>query len=55
MGAGGLGTVYLVPVTPELRAFIRVFDRQEVELFDLVPEDTLRQFLEHQGAGSTVG
>jgi hypothetical protein len=47
--------VYLVRVTPELRAFIRVLDPQRIELFDLVREDTLQQFLEHQGARSTVG
>jgi hypothetical protein len=46
---------YLVRVTPELRAFLRVLDPQRIELFDLVREDTLRQFLEHQGARSTAG
>jgi hypothetical protein len=38
--------VYLLRVTPELRAFVRVTERGEVELFDIVREDTLKLFEE---------
>jgi hypothetical protein len=46
---------YLARVTPELRAFIRVPEAGSVELVDVVPEDTLRLFLERYGTGSKVG
>jgi hypothetical protein len=46
--------VYLLRVTPELRAFIRVEDGG-LELFDIVREDTLRLFLERYRTGSKVG
>jgi hypothetical protein len=44
--------VYLVRATPELRAFIRVTDGGQVELHDIVSEDTFRVFLERYRAGS---
>jgi hypothetical protein len=47
--------VNLLRATPELRAFIRVLDSGGIELFDIVPEETLRLFLERYGAGSRVG
>jgi hypothetical protein len=44
--------VYLLRVTPELRAFLRVLDTGGIELLDIVPEETLRLFLERYGVGS---
>jgi hypothetical protein len=40
--------VYLVRVSPEMRAFVRVLGPGKVELFDLVREETLQLFLERQ-------
>ncbi len=47
--------VYLLRASPELRAFARVKAPGEVELFDIVREDTLQMFLERNLAGSRVG
>jgi hypothetical protein len=47
--------VYLLPVLPDLRAFIRVLDSGAIELFDIVREETLQLFLERYGAGSKAG
>jgi hypothetical protein len=47
--------VYLLRVSPELRAFIRVLDSGGIELFDIVREETLRLFLERHRAGGRVG
>ncbi len=47
--------IYLVPVTSELRAFIRSRDSGEIELADVVREETLRLFLEKYRAGSKAG
>jgi len=47
--------VYLLRVSPELRAFIRLLDSGGIELFDIVREDTLRLFLERYRVGSRVG
>jgi hypothetical protein len=47
--------VYLLRVTPGLRAYLRVPDSGGIELLDIVPEETLRLFLERYGAGSQVG
>src|SRR5207253_286134 len=42
-------SVYLLHVTPDLRAFLRVGNTPpEVELFDLVREETLNLFRERQ-------
>jgi hypothetical protein len=38
--------VYSLRVSPELWAFIRLLDSGGIELFDIVPEETLRLFLE---------
>jgi hypothetical protein len=46
--------LYQVRLSPELWAFIRVLDSGEIELADLVPEGTLRLFLEKQRAGAKV-
>lgn len=47
--------IYLLRVSPELRAFIRVLDSGVIELFDIVSDDTLRLFLERSRPGSRVG
>ena len=47
--------VYLVRVSGDLRAFVRVLEAGEIDLFDIVREDTLRLFLERYHAGSSVG
>jgi hypothetical protein len=47
--------LYLLRVTPELRAFLRVLDSGGIELLDIVREDTLRLFLERCRSGSKVG
>ena len=47
--------VFLLRVTPELRAFIRLEEGGAVELFDILREDTLRLFLERYSLGSGVG
>ena len=47
--------VYLLRATPDLRAFLRVLDAGGIELFDIVPEETLRLFLERYRAGSRAG
>ena len=47
--------VYLLRVTPELRAFIRRLESGQIEIFDLVREDTLRLFMErYREAGATA-
>jgi hypothetical protein len=40
--------VYLLRVSPQLRAFIRTLEPGGIELFDIVREETLRLFLERQ-------
>jgi hypothetical protein len=40
--------VYLLRVSPDLRAFIRVTESGRIELSDLVREDTLQMFRERQ-------
>jgi hypothetical protein len=47
--------VYLMRVTPDLRAFLTVLDSGGIELSDVVREDTLRLFLERYRAGGRVG
>lgn len=42
--------VYLLKVSPELRAFIRILDGGKIELFDLVREETLQMFLDRERA-----
>src|SRR5262249_44899014 len=42
--------VYLLHVTRDLRAFIRVLDSRQIELSDIVREETLRLFLERERA-----
>jgi hypothetical protein len=44
--------VYLLSVTPDLRAFVRVLDSGELELFDIVRKEALELFPERQGAGA---
>jgi hypothetical protein len=45
--------IYLLRVTPELRAFIRIVADGQVELLDIVREDTLRLFSEkHRDTGA---
>jgi hypothetical protein len=46
--------VFLLRVSPELRAFIRLEDGGAVQLFDIVREDTLRLFLERYKLGGGV-
>lgn len=46
---------YLLRVSPELRAFIRILGGGQIELVDVIGEGTLRQFLERYGAGSMAG
>ena len=46
--------VYLVRVSPDLRAFVMAPGEGQVELTDVVREDTLRLFLERNRNGSTV-
>jgi hypothetical protein len=43
---------YLLRVSPDLRAFIRVLDSGAIELFDLVREEALQLFLERQPSGA---
>jgi hypothetical protein len=52
---GGDQPVYLLRVSPDLRAFLRVLESGGLELFDIMREDTLRLFLERYRAGSKVG
>jgi hypothetical protein len=47
--------VYLLRVSPDLRAFIRILDSGSLELFDIVPEETLRLFRERYGDGDGDG
>lgn len=49
----GENGMYLLRVTPELRAFIRINDGEQIEVVDLVREDTLHLFLERQREAST--
>jgi hypothetical protein len=46
--------IFLVRITPELRAFLLVQNSGEGKLLDLVREDTLQRFLAQQGVGSKV-
>jgi hypothetical protein len=46
---------YLLRVSPELRVFVRILDSDEMELFDIVPEATLQQFLKRVVPGSKKG
>jgi hypothetical protein len=46
---------YLLNVTPDLRAFITVLGPGEIELSDIVREETLRLFLERHRAGGKAG
>jgi hypothetical protein len=46
--------VFLLRVSPELRAFIRLEEGGEVQLFDIMREDTLRLFLERYKLGDGV-
>ena len=43
-------SLYLLRVSPALRAFISVLDSGGIELFDIMREETLRLFLERQRA-----
>jgi hypothetical protein len=43
--------IFLLRVSPELRAFVRPQEDGGVELFDIVREDTLRLFLERTRVG----
>jgi hypothetical protein len=47
--------MYLMRVTRELRAFITVLDSGDIELSDVVREDTLHLFLERYRAGGRAG
>lgn len=47
--------VYLVHLSGELQAFVRVLDTNELELFDIVREDTLRQFVQRYGKVGVAG
>ncbi len=47
--------VFLLRVTPDLRAFITVLDSGDIELYDIVREETLKAFLERYRGGSKVG
>ncbi len=47
--------VYLLHVSPDLRAFVTVLPSQGVELLDIMREETLRLFLERNRAGARVG
>lgn len=47
--------LYLLQVSSELRAFIRILNSGDIELLDLVQEDTLRQFLEQHHAEGKAG
>jgi hypothetical protein len=44
--------LYLLRIAPDLRAFIKVPDSGEIELFDIVREETLQFFLERLRATS---
>lgn len=46
---------YLLKVTPDLRAFLTVLAPGDIELSDIVREETLRLFLERYRAGGQVG
>jgi hypothetical protein len=47
--------VYLLRLTPQLRGFIRILDAGGIELLDVVPEETLRLFLERYRSGGRAG
>jgi hypothetical protein len=52
----GEGTgLYLLHPSPELRAFVRKINPAKIELFDIIPEETLRVFLDRFAVGSTTG
>jgi hypothetical protein len=46
---------YLVRATPDFRVFVRPRDSGGIELLDIIPEETLRLFLERVRAGSRAG
>jgi hypothetical protein len=46
---------YLLRVSPDLRAFVNVLPAGNIELSDIVREETLRLFLERHGAGTRAG
>lgn len=48
-------SVFLLRVSPELRAFVKLEDGGTIELLDILREDTLRLFLERYRLGSSVG
>ena len=47
--------IYLVNLPGQLRAFVRVLDTGEIELFDIMREETLRLFRERYGTVSMQG
>ena len=47
--------LYVLNVTPDLRAFITVHAPGDIELSDVMREETLRLFLERRGAGGKAG
>jgi hypothetical protein len=52
---GGDKPVYVLHVTPDLRAFIVVPEARVIELYDIVRQDTLEQFLARERTRSKVG
>ena len=48
-------SLYLVRVTPELRAFVAIFQDGRAELADIAREETIRKFLERSRNGSKAG
>lgn len=47
--------MFLLHVSPELRAFVEFEPSGNVELLDIMREETLRLFLEHHHSGNGVG
>jgi len=47
--------VYLVKLSGPLRAFVRILESGELELFDIVREDTLRQFVQRYAKVGAAG
>jgi len=47
--------IYLVNLPGQLRAFVRFLDTGEIELFDIMREETLRLFRERYGTVSSAG
>lgn len=46
---------YLVRATPDFRVFVKPRESGSIELLDIIPEETLRLFLERIRAGSRAG